>query len=128
LLPEIACEWTMETSGTTEQIAERLASCLVHEARARPQQAEGDWAVYAIGSRARFRTWGLVGPRAYRRLPISVRTRQFLSDDGSPRVQVELRNDEGPYAIRLPSVEIAYQQAYSEIRHVIQKAVGHGSA
>jgi hypothetical protein len=126
LLPDITCEWTMDASGSSDQIAESLAACLIAGVGARPEPVEGDWKVYEIGSRAGFRTWGLLGRKGYRRLPIRVRTRQFSTDDGSTRVQVELRNDEGPYVTRLPSVHVAYQRAFTEIRHAILGALGDG--
>jgi hypothetical protein len=79
--------------------------------------------VYAIGSRAKLRVWGLWGPRSYRRLPLKVRMR-VLGDEGRAAfLHLQLLNDEGPYLFRLPALEPAYRRAYREIVDRLQLAL-----
>lgn len=79
--------------------------------------------MYAIGSRAKLRVWGLWGPRSYRRLPLKVRMR-VLGDEGRAAfLHLQLLNDEGPYLFRLPALEPAYRRAYREIVDRLQLAL-----
>lgn len=115
MLPAIEGEVKIPIKPGSQDAEELAATALVRGFRARPLPREGDWSVYAIGSRVLLRIWGLWGQRAYRRLPLKVRMRVLNGEDAATILLVQLLNDEGQYLVRLPMVEVAYRRYYREI-------------
>lgn len=122
MLPAIEKEVRIPVASGVLDAEALAASVLVSSFHARPRGRE-EWVVYSVGSRAMLRIFGLWGPRAYRRLPLKVRMRVSSSEGLRAVLHVQLLNDEGPYLVRLPTVELAYQRAYREIVERLESAL-----
>ena len=115
MLPTIEEEATIPFTNKIQDVENLAISVLVSSFRARPRGQEGEWKLFAVGSRAMTRAFGLWGPNAYRRLPLKVRFRVLSSGESATVLCIQFSNDEGLYAFRLPTVEPAYRHAYREI-------------
>ncbi len=115
MLPPIEAEARISLAPGTLDAETVAASVLASAFRARQLAHEGEWSVFAVGSRTMLRVWGLWGPKSYRRLPLKVRLRVEASEDRTSALRIRLENDEGMYLVRMPLMEPAYRRAYSEI-------------
>lgn len=114
---------TFRTALAPDAARKRAISVLTGTFKGRILGPEGAWDVVGIGSRAGFRTWGLWGLRAHRRLPLVAHLRATANNVDATSIEVRFASDEGWYAYRLKAVERAYGRAYAELVAALREAL-----
>lgn len=82
--------------------------------RVNREHDESSWRIWEVGSRLRFRIWGLWGLGVRRCLPFVVKAR-VESNARDLALSLHFESDEGPYLVRLPAVDAAYHSLFESI-------------
>ena len=109
------------TLPETDALA-RVRDVLVVQGHATNVGVIDDWMVFRIGSRLWFRVWGLRGLQAMNRLP-SILQAKTVSVDGGTSMVARLTSDEGPYLVRLSTVDAAYGRLFATITERLARAL-----
>ena len=103
---KIAAEESVDALAEVTSVLQNL--------RVNREHDESSWRVWEVGSRLRFRIWGMWGLGLRRRLPFVVKAR-VESNARDFALILHFESDEGRYLVRLPAVDAAYHSLFESI-------------